>query len=162
MQSISPKDQYNRYTLRLRDPRLYGPFHKFTLDEIQFTMPYLMILSVGAMLNAISLVEKKVHILLNVIPALLLLIIYMSRQRCRKFLKLNLLLLSIVWYACIVFTHGDTSYQDQQHLETAFKLTLMRIGEDSLIFFLFAANSYKWLVAFQVIFVAANIFLSIT
>ena len=105
---------------------------------------------------------KTEQISAALLALLLLLIIYMSRQRCRKFLKLNLLLLSIVWYACIVFIHGDTSYQDQQHLETAFKLTLMRIGEDSLIFFLFAANSYKWLVAFQVIFVAANIFLSIT
>ena len=53
-------------------------------------------------------------------------------------------------------------YQDQEKHETAFKLTLVRIGEDSLVYFIFTTPSYKWLVIFQVIFVAANMFLSIT
>ena len=92
MQNITPKDQYNRYTLRLGDPRLYGPFYEFTIDEIQFLMPYIMILYVGAIMNAISLVEENGHILLYVILVLPLLAIYLSRNRCRKYLLINFLL----------------------------------------------------------------------
>ena len=113
MQNITPKDQYNIYTLKLSDPKLYGPFYEFIIDEIQFLMPYYMIFCVGMIINAITYVEENFYILLYVILALSLLAIYLSRNRCRKYVVINFLLFWLVWCTCEVFVHVKASYKDQ-------------------------------------------------
>ena len=148
MQFLEPQTHYNRMTLRLKDPRLYGEFYRFTIDEILFTMPYFMIIYGVFIVQQISSLDSTASTLMLGTLPLLILAVCALRNRCKEYLILGFLLIYIISWVVIWLIKLNQSLDDEDLQDLQFKSTYQFLRLLFVAYCFFSIPSYKWLVTF--------------
>lgn len=148
MQFLEPQSHYNRMTLRLKDPSLYGEFHKFTIDEILFTMPYFMIIYGIFIVQQISSLDSTASTLMLGTLPLLILAVCALRNKCKEYLILGFLLIYIISWVVIWLIKLNQSLDDEDLQDLQFKSTYQFLRLLFVQYGFFSIPSYKWLVTF--------------